>query len=398
MNIAIGKLGRSINFDESKASAIGGDIDPPPLFKMLAELNPNINFYMVGKSDLTRFKEANKITTLDDLFGSSSFSFPSNIIDVWENFNSKKHDSLTWPIKFFEENKIKIDFGLIMSGPVSNINIPNKYPTKTDPTKIRKIIEMQKNYVAPIVNWLNHSNIKYVTLSPDPRYHTLGLDFINQPLFDIGQYNDVIINKHFKSESNPDYEDLITHKYKTFYSGLETTFLIGREKINSFEKIEKFNVVLNEGVNRGPELKKYVLDHISDVSIYGKWDEKWYSDSRFKGPVKFKDLYEKMLKTKYTFIIPIKKGYVTSKFWEMIYLGIIPFMHPEYDEQFNIKCPDFIRVKSPEELHDKIEILENDPILYKKCFEDLSSMLKPELFSGEILNSKIMKVINKYAN
>ena len=28
------------------------------------------------------------------------------------------------------------------------------------PTKIRKIIEMQKNYVAPIVNWLNHSNTR----------------------------------------------------------------------------------------------------------------------------------------------------------------------------------------------------------------------------------------------
>ena len=98
---------------------------------------------------------------------------------------------------------------------------------------------------------------------------------------------------------------------------------------------------------------------------------------------------------KYTFIIPIQKGWVTAKFWEMINYGIIPFMHPYYDQQKHIPCPDFLRVNSPEELLEKINYLEDNPEEYKKLLNELSLMLKDEYYDGTFINNLIIDGINK---
>ena len=57
MNIAIGKFGRSISFNENNWGAIGGDNEPPSLFLKLAELNPNNTYYLIGKSNFRRMDD-----------------------------------------------------------------------------------------------------------------------------------------------------------------------------------------------------------------------------------------------------------------------------------------------------------------------------------------------------
>ena len=47
MNVAIGKIGKSILFDTTKWGAHGGDIDAPVFYENLFHKNPDVNFYIV---------------------------------------------------------------------------------------------------------------------------------------------------------------------------------------------------------------------------------------------------------------------------------------------------------------------------------------------------------------
>jgi hypothetical protein len=79
----------------------------------------------------------------------------------------------------------------------------------------------------------------------------------------------------------------------------------------------------------------------------------------------------------------------------MVNYGIIPFMHPYYDDQKHIPCPDFIRVNSPQELHQKIDYLESNPSEYRKLLQQLNDMLKPEYYDGTFINKVIMNAVQK---
>ena len=117
--------------------------------------------------------------------------------------------------------------------------------------------------------------------------------------------------------------------------------------------------------------------------------------NRFKGPKKFNDLQQMLPRVKYTFCIPIKKGWVTAKFWEMAHYGIIPFLHPTYDEQDSLKVPDFIRVKDSQDLFNKIKFLEEKPRAYQELRDLLDGLLKDEYYNGSYLNDKIMEEMRK---
>ena len=262
-----------------------------------------------------------------------------------------------------------------------------------------KILQCFQNYAGPVVDFLNKSNINYFTLTPDPRYHPIqARDLFNIAKFSLMQYNQTDEASRIKSIEN---QENIKFPVPGYYSGIEKVFFLDKEKkdITSYNKTKKFMMVLNEGGNgglkRGPLLKEYILDFFPDIEVYGKWEDKWYDDSRFKGPLKFNELQKVLSEVKYTFIIPIEKGWVTAKFWEMINYGIIPFMHPYYDDQKHIPCPEFLRVKNPQDLHNKIEFLEKNPEEYKKLLLQLNDMLKDEYYNGDYINKTIMDGVKK---
>ena len=190
-----------------------------------------------------------------------------------------------------------------------------------------------------------------------------------------------------KTFDNFEDQNYVKNAVPSVYAGMEKMFLIDRE-IQTTEKTINFMMVLNEGNNgvksRYPMLKEYVLDSMEDVAIYGKWDEKTIGqDPRFKGAVKFEELQKILPSVKYTFIIPIKKGWVTAKYVEMIASGIIPFFHPTYDEQGHCRVPEFVRIKSPKELHEKIEYLNNNPDEYERILSECLACIEPDDVSGE---------------
>jgi hypothetical protein len=171
---------------------------------------------------------------------------------------------------------------------------------------------------------------------------------------------------------------------------------------NNYKNREGFNIVLNQGVSTGAldrfiPVKEYILDNNIDCNIYGKWKKEIIEEyEQFNGPVFIENLKKMLLKTKYTFIVPVTKDFTTSKFWEMIHYGIIPFMHPWYDGEFNILPENhFLRCKNPEELIEKINYLENNNDKYIELFNELQEMLKDEYYDGTFVNNKIWKYLKK---
>jgi hypothetical protein len=390
LNIAIGKIGKSIKFNRKSWGVIGGDNEAPEFFEMLAKKNPQNTYYVVGRTDLHRIKNNDQ-------------DIP-NLISIWGDFDSKTMDAKTYPLEYFEKNNIKIDKGIFLSGPTQG-SLGILYKTndlKKGKKVIGKALMMATNYVAPIAYYLNETKIPWIMINNDPRYLKLAKDWFNPPKKILSQYNTKIAHKMANLE---DQLKTIYVQLDVQYAEMEKICLLdlANKKMNpkiTSERTKTFGIILNEGGNgvpsRYPELKKYVLDYIDDVEVYGQWKHKEAEkDSRFKGSMPFHDMPEYLNEIKYTFIIPIQKGWVTAKIWEMISNGVIPFLHPNYDDQNHIDVPDFLRIKNPEDLHNKIEKLEANPDIASKLQKGLLEKITQSDINGDNLNNIIDEALNK---
>lgn len=380
MNIVIGKFGRSIKFKTANHGAVGGDNEPPALYLSMALANPDNTYYMIGKSDMDR----------------CGIELPTNLVNVWSNYNSKSDSEIDWVTNWFTNNNITVDAGVIMSGPGGESQ-PGLLSKQNYPAPA-KFLSMSSSGKGPLVHYLNHSNIPWVMIVQDPRYSKIGRDVLNRPKRVLGQYKEIVKELVIRSF---DLEDQRPTRWQAVrqqhtYDQMEKIFLMGKQPSEPVDKTIPFMMVLNEGKGRYGELDRFVLRHFDNIEIYGKWlNKKTENDPRFKGPMKFEELQAKLPAVKYTFIIPIDQGWVTSKVWEMAYHGVIPFMHPTYDEQRNVPVPDFIRVSSPVDLLNKITQLDNDPVLYNQIRQQLLDMIKPEDYDGSNINKIITQAVNE---
>jgi hypothetical protein len=389
-NIAFAKIGKSIKFKTNKYSPIGGDNEASCVLRALANNNPDKNFYVVGRSDFSTLSE-NEIIDL----------FPyGNVIDVWEgvglNISPEYYRHI---INYFDANSIEIDFCVMMVGQVGSVTIPDKIKKvrDIDDEKPASVLNMTKWYVTPISTWLNEVKPRYIEIVNDPRYTMRqSIDLFHLPEVSLGQYDYTYTTFAIKS-----YEDQarIERKVQSVYAGMETAFCGDYEYFKDFNTERNTNVmiVLNEGKpSRYDMLNEWILQHFDDVDIYGKWeDDRAKKDSRFKGSKNINEIQKMLSNVKYTFIIPIAKGWVTSKYIEMIHAGVIPFFHPTYDEQGHTGVPNFFRPKTPEELRKKIELLNADENLYKESITKLRNIvLKPSYYDGTFISQKILSAID----
>jgi hypothetical protein len=393
-NIAFAKIGKSVKFKTNNYSPVGGDNEASCVLRALANNNPDKTFYVVGRSDFGTLTE-NEVINL----------FPyGNVIDVWHGISLDATDSYYYHIiNYFAERKIDIDFCVMMVGQLGSVSIPDKIKKvrDIDDEKPASVLDMTKWYVTPISTWLNESKPRYVEIVNDPRYTMKqSRDIFHLPEISLGQYD-----WEYTTNSIISYEDQnrIERKVKSIYAGMETAFCGDYEYSENFNlnRNQNFMVVLNEGKpSRYDMLKEWVLEHFDDVDIYGKWqDERTATDKRFKGSRHIFEIQNMLSDVKYTFIIPIAKGWVTSKYIEMIHAGVIPFFHPTYDEQGHTEVPDFFRPKTPLELRERIEMLNNDEELYKKSIQTLRNIvLKTEYYDGTFINQKIFSsMISNYS-
>lgn len=387
MNIGIGKIGKAIKFNSNSWNAVGGDIDAPTLFMLWASTHPEHTFYLLSKSDYSRAKNIDRLP---------------NIVDVWEFADKDMNDVEKRDFLLNDLEDIVIDFAVLYSGPLGRGNIVEFTPV-VDGSRLTKCLGYQINYTSPILHYLNTTGLPWFMISVDSRYFPqLCVDMINLPMMSYAQMNLVGKYKRFKDMESVDKNIIVKDEVPAFYSGVETLYLTTKVKLSWDDYLrprQGMNIILNEGGNRGlergPYLKEYVLDYLDDVSIFGKWREPWISDDRFKGPVHIHELEEMLLKTKYTFMIPIGKGWATAKYWEMAHYGVLPFFHPWYDTQCNIPAPDFLRVSSPNELWDRIDQLNADDQLYENILRAVYETLLEEYYDGSYLNKLLNHMVGQ---
>jgi hypothetical protein len=397
--ILLGKFGKSILFKGSN-SMIGGDKQPVLLFTHLAKQFPDIDFYMLGRSDLKRVRPPKKSTSLLDTFGIEDTSdIPENIINMWDDFKSSEHDPVWFTVEKYKD--VKFDGGIFFSGPCGSSNVPGVNVKVEDGVTKTKVIDQAKKYVGPMVNFLNHHQyLNHVWICEDPKYAYLkARDLVNSPLYVLSQYNETFQRTQIESIENPGNIIKVPEEHR--YSGVENIFMMGEEKVDitTLEKDMLMTLILNEGKGRGPDVEKWVLNfpQAKDVKISGQWSEEWvekYPNNFIAVPLK--DMEDIMFRTKYTYINPIMKDWVTSKFIKMLHYGIIPFMSPTYDTQKNLKVPEFLRCKTPEEMWKKIDALEANPTKYKELLNIMSGLLKEEYYNGEFFTNMFTEVFKDF--
>ena len=404
MKIGVGKLGKSIKFDRKKWVGAGGDCDGPMLIELLAKLNPDVTFHLIGKSDYRLLSDDQKVEY-----------FPNN--NVFDTIGKKDYiDSAEASLK---EN---LDGVIILTGPTGSTNLPN-FSKDAKKKYYLKVLDIFKNYVAPIVKFLNEYDGKTIWLCVDPRYVPKARDiFVDKyPKEILSQYNEKFTYKAYKNQDAAENYKSTKVKYSTVYSGIETLFLCGKKKfdINNLDEAfkEKKNVlriVLNQGLGSGgddryPILMKYIGKWGSDkciknVEIYGKWnDDIMEKDPRFKGIKTFDELSELMRTCKATLIIPIKKGWVTSKYVECMNgwdpsgnsLGCITFFGGSYDKQGHVIPKDHFLRTSPMEFKKKLAKVLTDDDFCKQLYKEQYKILKDEYYTGEFLNELIMNKLKE---
>jgi hypothetical protein len=404
------KLGKAIKFNENSWGAIGGDCEPKQLINSIAKRNPNIEYWLLSPNDLGRVRAKEK-PAVQSLFGDPVKAESAAEVNIHE-FHSKMENRKSAEETVELIKGLDLDFIFFYTGPSSTVNIPN-YINKKDGNGQVKSLDFFKYYAAPIIQAMNEleKKVPIVGLLVDNRYVLACKDWgiNNRPTYFLAQNNFTKEEQYFYQPPLRDVKT-ITSTYE--YSGIETVFLLDKTRYNTDElfemkKTDSFMMLQNQGkgtggMDRWDPVRDYIVENDIKTDVYGKWDDELkekYPDW-FKGEKRIESMTDELLNTKYTFCVPIKEGMVTSKYAEMLHYGIIPFLHPSYDTEFNV-FPDghFIRCKTPADLKKKVEFLNANPDHYKKLFYNLQEKyLKDSYYSGEHVDNKIWEAYDKITN
>lgn len=403
-NIVIGRTGLTIKFKGIKIGTQTACDTDMMVYSMLSQMNPDFNFYFIGPTDLHKLteEEYNEI-------------FPyHNVFSAWTN-DIRKSKDFSKIIKYFEDNNIKIDFALINTGGSSQACVPDFYPKK-DGSK-RSLLLSQLYYMAPYVYTLNKLGCPIYCMADDARNVLLNFrDLYNRErkVFTQANYKLKTIT-HITSETD---FTLKTDLIDCIYAHIERIDLIGmpdnwkdRIDINRKLKSNKENhlLVISHGngckkINsnltiknlRFQGYKEYIIDNFKDTiynksKIYGKWTDDIYEQY----PNNFEDkpmieLNDILKDARYSLVYSQIPNFVTVKPWEMIANGIIPFIHPDYDPEHILGLPEYVYIKNPDDLKNKIIELDNDDKLYLNILNKCLDCITKEDRDGTYINNFIM--------
>ena len=403
-NIVIGRTGLTIKFKGIKIGTQTACDTDMMVYSMLSQMNPDFNFYFIGPTDLHKLteEEYNEI-------------FPyHNVFSAWTN-DIRKSKDFNKIIKYFEDNNIKIDFALINTGGSSQACVPDFYPKK-DGSK-RSLLLSQLYYMAPYVYTLNKLGCPVYCMADDARNVLLNFrDLYNRErkVFTQANYKLKTIT-HITSETD---FTLKTDIIDCIYAHIERIDLIGmpdnwkdRIDINRKLKSNKENhlLVISHGngckkINsnltiknlRFQGYKEYIIDNFKDTiynksKIYGKWTkdiyEQYPNNFEDKAMIELNDILKD---ARYSLVYSQIPNFVTVKPWEMIANGIIPFIHPDYDPEHILELPEYVYLKNPDDLKNKIIELDNDDKLYLNILNKCLDCITKEDRDGTYINNFIM--------
>ena len=248
---------------------------------------------------------------------------------------------------------------------------------------------------AQVTYYLNAAGIPWHLIGTDSRYFRNAIgnrDVSNMPISGLCQYEEELKWRHIKKFSAPPNTDEVDDTFKIEYAAIEMvsgykekppTSSIKRkqqDKMIVFSNWIDFKSADYKKNFRYKIIKKWIIDTSMDCVIYGKWSEDCLKENKeFGGHIEAKQFHRIMDSMKCTFVLPQKIGWSTWKIWEMIYRGVVPFLHPMYDNQFHTVPEDhFIRVKNVDDLVEKFNRIINEKNLYENTITDLFEYLDPQ--------------------
>lgn len=409
MKIGVAKIGKSIKFKEKNWGGAGGDCEVPKIISMLSKHNPDVEYYVIGKNDMK---------TLTD--EENEKYFPNKNVFNASDFNLKTDEDYDEALKQLHE--LKLDGIVMMTGTMGSTNIPNFRKDKNKKYYL-KVLDVFRNYAGYLIRFMNETTIPITWLCVDPRYVPNMRDLLadRYPKSILSQFDTKVKSHTIGTLEDAENYKTVNLKFDLTYDGIECIFLYGYKKfdVNKIdeafkEKENKFSIVLNQGLGAGgddryKELVNYIGKWGSDkcienVEIYGNWDEKiMEKDPRFKGTRKYEELKELMKSVKATLIIPIKKGWVTSKYVETMNgwdetgesMGMITFFSKTYDSQCHVLPKDhFLRV-TPQDFKAKLAKILTDDEFCKQLYREQYELLTDEMYSGEYISNVIMTDMKK---
>ena len=162
----------------------------------------------------------------------------------------------------------------------------------------------------------------------------------------------------------------------------------GTSKINTAGNNSSRLPVYNKWVHEATKGTEY-----EGAIVYGSWDDEIYDEYPWIVKKFIVDMNEEIEKCKYTLVYSQIRGFVTAKAYEMITLGIIPFIHPDYDPDRLLGLPEFLFVNSPEDMIRKMRKLDSDDELYTNVLKKCMDVIKPEWLDGSYLVNGIFRRI-----
>lgn len=369
----IAKIGKSIKFNENSWSLIGGDNEITIFCKAVAQSHPDDKFIMISSTD-----------------------YDESIPNLFKIYNKGAANYTVEHVKNALEG-IKIDgiivfSGLMSTGTMENSGLFTRASYKAGTNIQRKGLECFYNYCGPIVKYLNDTNLPWMQITTDPRHFKETLDLLNSPIKVLSQFGESHDFTHVKTLGAD--QEIVKDTVYCENAGVQQLCLCADNSVDTdFSERTEFNIFMNEGMTKNSRynaVNEFIFSWCDNCGVYGKWtSEAMLNDSRFKAAIRMMDIPDVVKRTKYTFIVPIKKGWVTAKYLEMLQKGILPFMHPDYDSQHVSGLPEFLYVGSPIDLQQKIAFLEANPDEYVKLLtacQELVTSFNTWRFCEDIMN------------
>lgn len=410
-NILVGKIGRTIKFSNNKIETGSGN--ELILFSAIARMHPDWMLYIVGPNELFKIEGTEAYDKM----------FPAhNIKSVFAQDRAKwdgRYDVIVDNIR--KECGDQIDAAVFISGMAAAVNVPGllRKPDGSD----YSILNSYLTYAAPYIHVLNEIGCPFYVVAEDARYITInGRDLFNRERLILTQYNgEVEAYKHILSK-----DDIVTQtvtKHKAIYANIEKIPLMGvrKEWAKEFDVVAKAAVpftenrfmVLSNGCgtskinhagnnsSRLPVYKEWVKDAMKDTryegsKVYGIWDANIYEENDWIQHKLIVDMEKEISECRYSLVYSQVRGFVTAKAYELICLGIIPFIHPDYDPHRLLKLPEYIYVSSPTEMLAKMAAMDKDDQLYMGVLSDcIKAMDKEEYYDGTLVVNSIFNPIAK---
>ena len=417
LSIAFFAVGSAIKFNKKNLLRSDGTSEYYALIKLLLK-NSNVKrILLLSKSDWGRISKEDKLK-LDPqgkIFDPFTQLPQLSKRKKPENIDERRQYYIDF-YNILNENGITADFGVgFTSQGWSTTALPGYLNTLKPPYTPVQCLDMTLYYASEIVYYLNMTNMKWWLLATDPRYVKPSMryrDITNLPQKVLGQQDfdiDWFGVKELKRDASIENDDYMIRNIVSRYSGIEKMNLIDGGIINpeTLEKPHKFTIVsmqlsapTSKEDLRFNILKEYVLDRDPSGSarIFGKWSDYFKgSYPQFKGYIATEDLDKTFAETRYTLVLPTAAGWVTSKYAEMLQLGVLPFLHPDYDCQYHIVPKDHpMRVKDADDFYKKMEYFDANPEKRIKFIKAMQQQLIGDAFSGkfmiDLINNNLTEV------